>query len=125
MYSTNFSPSGDGNGHSKELVGFTICARLSSRFDRRRDDLERGKTRDGLLALEDLVGLMEAGGGEEKLHDLKENLSLSDILINVGLSKPRTWKVKNSYSSICKPVVSYGIPYSLYAVSIMPVSSIV
>ncbi|KAJ6764203.1 hypothetical protein OIU74_023143 [Salix koriyanagi] len=61
---------------------------LSSRFDRRRDDLERGKSLDsdgdGLLALEDHVGLMEAGGGEEKLHDLKENLSLSDILINVG-----------------------------------------
>ena len=32
----------------------------------------------GLLVLEDLVGLMEAGGGE-KLHVLKENLSLYDI----------------------------------------------
>ena len=31
---------------------------------------------DGLLALEDLVGLMEAGGGEEKLHDLREAFSL-------------------------------------------------
>lgn len=30
---------------------------------------------DGLLALEDLVGLMEAGG-EEKLHDLREVFSL-------------------------------------------------
>ena len=45
---------------------------------------------DGLLALEDLVGLMEAGGGEEKLHDLKRILACL-ILINVGLSQPRTW----------------------------------
>jgi len=31
---------------------------------------------DGLLALEDLVGLIEAGGGGEKLHDLREAFSL-------------------------------------------------
>ncbi|KAB5532130.1 hypothetical protein DKX38_018800 [Salix brachista] len=59
---------------------------------------------DGLLALEDLVGLMEAGGGEKKLHDLKENFSLSDI------GKCGFITTKDVYSSICKPIASYGIP---------------
>jgi calcium-binding protein CML len=34
---------------------------------------------DGLLGLEDLVRLMEAGGEEEKLHDLREAFRLYDI----------------------------------------------
>jgi len=40
---------------------------------------------DGLLALEDLVGLMEAGGGEEKLHDLREAFAWIRLLTRATL----------------------------------------
>ncbi|KAF9671688.1 hypothetical protein SADUNF_Sadunf12G0073600 [Salix dunnii] len=63
-----------------------------------------------LLALEDLVGLMEAGGGE-KLHVLKENLCLYDIDKCSTLAYSFLW--------------DSWMLYNLYAVNIMPVSSIV
>ncbi|KAF2321571.1 hypothetical protein GH714_000446 [Hevea brasiliensis] len=44
---------------------------------------------DGLLGFEDLVKLMEAGGEEDKLEDLREAFAMFDV-DNCGLSLPRT-----------------------------------